>query len=307
MKGRNKNAVNGSVALFASFLWLVSSPGETATIKITCGAKETIGNSLKKLKPGDTLLVSGACSENVVISPELNGVTLDGQGKAIINGPDTTSDAITVLGREITIKGFTVAGGQDGISVIRGAAAIVDGNTVQNTGRYGINLALNSFARIINNTIQNNPSAGIQVAGSSFAWIGFLIRADKTPRTNIVQNNGGVGILVERSSSARLVGNAIRGNKGGGVRVQAVSHGEISSNTIDGNGRDGIAVIGNSGVFLGREKGTDMFSMPNTTTAPNTGFGIRCALGGYAHGRLGTLSGTSGAKEFPANCIDELM
>ena len=62
----------------------------------------------------------------------VNHVTLDGQGKGTIDAPDARQPAVQVLGREITIKGLTVTGGQFGIAINRGATAIVDGNTMQN-------------------------------------------------------------------------------------------------------------------------------------------------------------------------------
>jgi hypothetical protein len=88
----------------AALLWLLCSSAEAATLKLTCSAKDTIGNAVKKLKPGDTLLVSGNCSENVEIPVEVARITLDGQGKTTINGPDATKNAVTIRGRGILLK-----------------------------------------------------------------------------------------------------------------------------------------------------------------------------------------------------------
>jgi parallel beta-helix repeat protein len=114
---------------------------------------------------------------------------------------------------------------------------------------------------------------------------------------------------VSRSSSARIITNTISNNIGGhGVIVFRVSHADISNNTIDGNGIDGIRVQDNSGVNLGRDTGTNPDELPNNTTANNTGFGIRCFRGGYADGRLGTLNGASGDKDFnDSTCVDSLI
>src|SRR6516162_5119342 len=83
---------------------------ETATAD--CNTGGAVGPTLARLKPGDVLLVQGTCRENILIQAGLNDITLDGQGKASIHAPDTRQPAIQVLGREVTIKGLIVIGGQ---------------------------------------------------------------------------------------------------------------------------------------------------------------------------------------------------
>ncbi|MBI2987513.1 MAG: right-handed parallel beta-helix repeat-containing protein, partial [Deltaproteobacteria bacterium] len=101
----------------------------------------------------DILLVSGTCNENIVIRDDVLRIPLDGQGTATISGPDATLDTIDVRGRGITIRGFNVTGGRDGIRIFRGGtAANIDGNSIQSTGRNGISVSRNSSASITNNT-----------------------------------------------------------------------------------------------------------------------------------------------------------
>ena len=261
------------ILVLAGLLWFLTSPGEGATIKLTCSAKDTIGNAVKKLKPGDTLSVTGTCNENLVIPEETVRVVLDGQGKATINGPDTSNPTIVINGRGITIKGFTVTGGRDGIVVSRGGQAVIGSNTIQGTGRFGVQVNQTSFAVIVNNTIQNN---------------------------------GHNGISVGRSSNARITGNMIRNNKLNGVLVTRASQADITSSTIDGNGMNGIDVSQNSSVQLGADKGTGIFESPNTTTAGNGQFAIRCTVNSSADGRIGTLNGNNGTKDFDNSCVDSL-
>jgi parallel beta-helix repeat protein len=288
-------------------LWLPLSIAEAANVKLACNGKNTIGNSVKKLKPGDTLLVTGTCNENLVIPEEIARVVLDGQGKATIKGPDASIPTIVVSGRGITIKGFTVTGGRDGIVVNRGSQATIDGNTIQGTARFGVQVNQSSFANIVNNTIQNNPANGITIGGSSYASIGFVTALDKTASPNIIQNNGQNGISVGRSSNARITGNTIRNNKLNGVIVSRASQADITSSTIDGNGMSGIDVSQNSNVQLGADKGTGIFESPNTTTAGNAQVGIKCTVNSSADGRIGTLNGNSGAKDFDNSCVDSLI
>ena len=124
----------GTLIVVAAFLWILSSVAEAATIEVDCSSA-TLQAAIEKAKPGDTLLVSGTCKENLVIHEEVVRVTLDGQGKATINAPDATKHTITVRGRGITIKGFTITGGRNGLMVNDGGQATIDGNTVQGVRR----------------------------------------------------------------------------------------------------------------------------------------------------------------------------
>lgn len=294
------------LVLLVGLLWLSTSSGEAATTHLACSAKNTIGNALKKLKPGDTLLVSGTCNENVEIAVEASRITLDGQGKATVNGPDSSKPTIRVTGRGITVKGFTITGGAQGIQVWGGGDAEIDGNTIQNVGRFGIQLARTSTALIVNNTIWNNANNGITVGGSSYALIGIRSGLDKTTSPNTIESNGSHGISVSRASSARIVGNVIRNNKGNGLAVSRTSQADISNSTIEGNAQDGINVTQNSSVNLGVGTGTGIFDLANTTASNNGGVGIRCTKNSSVDGRLGSLNGGKGPKEFDASCVDGL-
>lgn len=233
-------------------------------------------------------------------------ITLDGGGQATIHGPDAAIDTMSVAGRDITIKGFTITGGLDGINVNRGGSSTIDGNTMQGTGRFGIGVNQMGFAVIVNNTIQDNPDAGISVAGNSFAFIGIREAGETVASPNVVHNNG-QGIDVGRSAVARIVGNDISNNTRNGVRVQRGSQSDISDNTSNGNGQNGIHVVGSSSANLGANTGDTILTRPNFTTIPDVLFGIRCEVGGSTDGRLGTLNGGSGAQSYSEGCIGSLM
>jgi parallel beta-helix repeat protein len=290
-------------ATLGSFLMVATS--DAASFQLVCGHKRTISDALRRLRPGDTLSVSGACNENVQIAEELVNITLDGQGTATINGPDASSSTITVRGNGITIRNFaSITGGENGILVTRGGVALIDSNVIQNTGNSGIVVTQSSSARIINNTIQGNPASGVVINESSSGRIGFNMPDDPEASPNVIQNNGENGIVVSGSSNARIVGNTISGNGDNGVIVNRVSHGDVSSNTIDSNGGDGVFVFRNSGVNLGEDTGSGIFDSANATNVNNGGFGIRCLINSYGDGRIGTLNGANGAFSFAANCVN---
>ena len=169
--------VMGRIALVlaAMFLWLPSvGRAQSGTHTLTCGPEKTIGQAIKTLKPGDTLLVSGTCNENLAIGEEVQPNHTRRPGAASING-DSSANTVTVTGRGITIRGFVITGGApQAVNVTDGGYAVIDGNTIQYAGRNGIAVFRNASAEIINNTIQNNPLAGIVIQSNSSARIGWV-------------------------------------------------------------------------------------------------------------------------------------
>jgi parallel beta-helix repeat protein len=297
-----------TLALAALFLWPSASVGraESGTHALTCGPEKTIGQSIKMLKPGDTLLVRGTCNENVSLGQEVDRITLDGQGTATING-DSSANAVTVTGRGITIRGFVITGGApQAISVADGGSAVIDGNTIQYAARNGIAVFRNSSADILNNTIQNNPLAGIAIQSNSSARIGWLGPPNnRVSAPNTIQNNGAQGIQVYRSSSAQIFSNTIQNNGSQGVFVDRNSQAEIAACTITGNAGDGILGMRNAGVDIGTDAtgATPQFD-DDTNTGTNGGFGVRCTIDGFVDGRLGALTG---GKSFAEGCVDSVL
>lgn len=288
-------------------LSLLFAIADAGTKRVSCSSSKALNLAIANLKPGDTLLVSGTCNENVVIGSELSRITLDGQGTATINGPDPTANTIVVRGRNITIRGFRITGGSRGIQVSRGAEATIDENTIQFTGGQGIQVFNGSSARILNNTIQNNPDHGIFVTGTSVADIGITAGGQTVPDTNTIQNNAGDGISVLRGSSARIMGNIISNNMQSGIAVDSNSVADTASNLINGNGDNGIFVLRNSSVRLGRDGGTTLTTAPNSTTVNNTGNGVRCRINGAVDGQVGTLNGTVAAVDIAGGCTDSTI
>ena len=289
--------------LFALCLSAVPHLG-AATVNVDCNAGATIGSILGSVKPGDIIFVQGTCRENLLIQSEVLRITLDGQGKSTIDAPDARRPGVQVLGREVTIKGFTVTGGTFGIAINRGATGTIDRNTVRNAAISGLEVSHNGFARIVNNTVERNTQHGILILGSASVHIGIIGTDDQIPGPNIVRDNGGDGIQVLRASTARIIGNTISGNGRNGLTVQQASHADVAGNVFDGNAQHGIRVVGNSGVNLA-DSAMLLFTRPNTTTKTNGAFGIQCEVGAYIDGPIGGLLGKIGVKDVSdKSCID---
>jgi len=278
------------------------------THTVDCDAGEKIQDKIALVRPGDTIVVSGTCSETIAIPAEVVRVTLDGQGKAVIQAPGS-GDGFFIRGRDITVKGFTITGGRDGIHLsgaAAGASATIAGNVIRKTGRHGIHMDHSGVSRIAGNTIEEVAAFGVDVGESSVARIGYLL-GPLGRAANTIRNAGRHGIAVTRASSARIVGNTIEKNGGSGVFVSRNSQADIFGNSISGNAGNGITASHNAGVNLGNED--RMFELgPNETDAasPNGGYGLSGSVGGYADGPMGSLNGVRGAKELDGTCIDRL-
>ena len=283
-----------------------SAAANAATVAVDCDAGNTITAALTTTKPGDTVLVSGTCKEQVSVNPEITRITLDGQKKTTVQHPggQTASvHAVYIRGKEITIKGFTVTGGQDGIHLSGPASALIDGNLVTKNAGRGIHIDKGSVARILNTTVEQSGGIGIDITGASYAYIGVFIPRVAALGPNTIRNNGGPGINIERTAGAWIVGNTIDNNKESGIAVHRNAQADVLANVINGNGGDAITVSYNSGVNFSSEPRKDG---PNRTDTGqnNGGAGIKCSVGGYVDGPAGTLAGTRGAKEFDNSCVD---
>ena len=78
---------------------------------------------------------------------------------------------------------------------------------------------------------------------------------------------------------------------------------DVMANVINANGGDAITASFNAGVNLKSEPRRDG---PNQTAQANGGAGIKCMVGGYVDGPLGTLAGTRDAKDFDNSCVDRV-
>jgi hypothetical protein len=277
-----------------------------ATVSVDCDAGTSINAAISKVKPGDTILASGTCKEQVSFEAETVRITLDGQKKTTIQHPGkpaASPHTVYIRGKDIHIKGVTVIGGLDGIHLAGPASAEIDGAVVMKTNRAGIRIDKGSVVRILNTTIENSGAMGIDISGISIAYIGVRIPRLPPLAPVTIRNSNGPGINIERGSVAWIVGNTISNNKGSGIEVHRNSHADVMGNVINANGGDAILASFGSGINLmsaPRKEG------PNQTAQENGGVGIRCTTGGFVDGPPGTLGGKQGAKAIEHGCVDRV-
>jgi hypothetical protein len=65
---------------------------------VDCDAAAVVMRALEKLRPGDTLSISGVCAQNVGVGER-----------------DATTDALRIYGDRVTVRGATISGGRDGV------------------------------------------------------------------------------------------------------------------------------------------------------------------------------------------------
>jgi parallel beta-helix repeat protein len=291
-------------------LGLAASTPRGVTRTVTCPG-QSLQAEIDAANPGDVINVTGTCNESITFLHEKQRITIDGGNVATINGPSSSNNTVMVRGANgIVIQNFTITGGARGIQLWRGASATINHNTIQYTGGQGIVVGSSSHGVIKNNTIQNNPSHGIVVEENSQVRIGFDSSGDSTPSPNTIQYNTGRGIAVWKGSTAWIVGNTIVSNGSDGIGVFRLSEATISSNTINANAGSGIYVGHNSGIHLGEDGATTFMGYPNSTTSNNTEYGIRCYLGGYVRGHLGSsnqINGNTAQLSMAGNCPYDLM
>ena len=88
----NKILVAASKAALVAVLCFSSA--NAATLAVDCDAGNTIAAALGNVKPGDTVLVSGTCKEQVSVPPEIARITLDGQKKTTIQHPGSGTASV---------------------------------------------------------------------------------------------------------------------------------------------------------------------------------------------------------------------
>jgi hypothetical protein len=154
------------------------------------------------------------------------------------NGPNAKTEVIECTFSYCAFSGNTVQGGANGVDIVSGARASLNGDVLQNNvSGAGIFVGQNTLVQAIGVTTQSNEQ-GASVGG------GFLqINSSK------VQNNGGDGIVVSLGGTANLSTSTITGNRGNGISV--VGHSTIQLGFAgNGNGGPGSSVTNNSGVGI---------------------------------------------------------
>ena len=226
MNRRIVSFVVGMALSLSALAAAYAAPG--SEVKVNC-PDDSIGSALAKAKPGDVLVITGTCPEDVTIV--LDDVVLQGNSGTVLG-------QITVDGaRRVVIQGLTVSGPGNGIEARRNAVVTVQGSMIENNGVSGIDVRQGAFATIDGNTIRSNGECEVLVRDSGHVrLLNNIIEASLPKPTRC---NALVGAF--RDARIRMGGNAITSTDPSNFAVD-VEHGspfrqDLGHDVISGEAR----------------------------------------------------------------------
>jgi hypothetical protein len=175
-------------------------------------------------------------------------LTLDGQGSAVLDGGGAGSlglgDVLGVLtvdgARHVTISGFTVQNGQDGMVGQRGAVFAVRNTLAQDNVLSGMEVRPNTAVEVTDYTAQRNRE-GLVIQHNSSALFRGIMRT---------VHNRGTGVVIVGTSVGEFVGATLAANNNGNAGLAAGDSAHIETGgrlggspsqiTASGNGQQGI-------------------------------------------------------------------
>ena len=258
-----------------------SQYAHAASLNINCDKQGSIRRALRLLATTNphgpnTISVSGACRGNFVIQ-SMDRLTLITKKGASIT--DDSNGALAVVDIEdsqrVTLQGFTIIGGAQGIQCSTASLCYLTGNTLQGPGRFGVNVIRGSRAFLESNVMQEWGrgafiNEGSQVFSSNDLFQGnggsaiAVLAASYFESVNSNFLNNGDGI--EAGGTVTLVGGLISGNSGDGVRL-------LSGNVVF----QGPTITGNGGVGVHLEDGAFAGFLAANITGNLSGLDIDCA------------------------------
>jgi hypothetical protein len=284
---------NSSRLMCAVVLMATVSAAHAVTLQVHCGGSSgltSIGAAVRALQEegagrSNTINVSGACVENVVIQ-SMDRLTLNAlNGASIVDASAGNLSTVTIDdSRDVTLNGFTVSGGLDGVDCLDGSLCRFNGDTVENAAQgAAIFVGADSYALIIGGALQNS-AVGLQVSNGSKAKLGGVSVHGNF--SGLIVNNGSLVLFFSSSSTA---------NAGPGIQVAHGSTLVCGSCTVTGNSADGIDVAQSSNVTLSPNFG--LANPPGYSVTGNGGVGISLeSLSGAAFfGAQGSVSPNNGA------------
>jgi hypothetical protein len=272
-----------SAKVFVFFLLVVigaaSQYAQAANLTVNCDKHESIRKALHLLAttnpPGpNTITVSGSCKGNFVIQGMDRLTLITKNGASITDRSNQSSPVVDIEdSHSVTVQGFTINGGAQGISCSTASVCYVTGNTIQGRdgSRFGVFVVRGSRAFLESNVIQN------------WARGAFIDRSAEVFSSNdVITGNGGSAIVVINRSYFESLNSHLDNN---GFGIEAGGSGVyIAGGTISGNDTDGIRVLAASEAI---------FSGPTITANGEVGFKVKDgSFAGFLSANVtGNLSG----------------
>ncbi|PYV90340.1 MAG: hypothetical protein DMG90_09530 [Acidobacteria bacterium] len=218
-------------SVFTLFLLVALSAAsqyaQAVSLRVDCDKHDSISKVLHLLAKANPqgpnrVTVSGSCEGNLVIKSmdRLTLITLT--GASITDRSNGTLAVVDIEdSQKVTLQGFTINGGAQGILCSTASLCYLTGNTIQGPGHFGVNVLKGSRAFLESNVIQNWGRGA------------FITGAQVFSSNDVFQGNGGSGI-------AALVGSYFE---------SLVM--DLNGGTVSDNSRIGVRMLGGNVVFQG--------------------------------------------------------
>lgn len=249
---------------------------------VNCDRGQTLNRVLATVRPGDTVHVSGVCTETITITT--NGLTLIGEDGATIDAGGSDENVVTIDGaRDVSITNFTIQNGNEGILAINDATFELDDVTVQDNSSHAIEL-VRATANVTDITSRRNGRVGLIVARNSVANVtnatlqqnlsGLVVFSNSTVRlfgANLLNENATQGLTVGLGGVLFSIGSELQANDNGAEGVFVLQTGKIQliggALQANRNQTDGIRLQQHATIILGIEE----FGVPGTVMANDNG------------------------------------
>jgi hypothetical protein len=270
-----------STRSFAFFLLVAmgvaSQYAQAANFSLNCDRDERINKTLRLIAVANPqgpnrVTVTGSCKENVKIRSMDRLTLITRKGASITDRSNGTLAVVDIEdSRSVTVQGFAINGGAQGILCNTASVCYLTGNRIQGpAGGYGVDVLRGSRAFLEGNVIQN-WARGAFISGS----------AEVFSSNDIFQGNGGSAIAVLNRSYFESSNSSLDNN---GVGIEAGGSGVfLGGGTISGNGSDGVRVLAASEAI---------FSGPTITA--NGGVGVQVVDGSFAAFLAASITGNLG-------------
>jgi hypothetical protein len=313
--------------------FLLPAAAHAANVTVGCpggsGTYPSIGAALTAIgQTGPSVItVTGTCKENVSLNNARSLTFIAGAGGAKIVEPQDSDAFDVVRSQDITLQNLEIVGtpgsmpgfGGGGVSITEASDLHILGCNIHDNEAGGVSANTGSLLFLRNTTIHNNtPFDGLDVAGNSTADVfGSTIQNNGSPgvnggvgvfvtrdsvvrfrRTNLIQNNADVGIVVRLLSTVvfeftDINGTTVQGHNINGILVQEGGHLQVNSpgTVIQGNGVACPLDTACGGIFAAENSTLEVSS---GTISGNQGAGISVQQGTNVHLNGATVSNNSG-------------
>jgi hypothetical protein len=251
----------------------VSQYAQAVSLRVDCDKHESISKVLHLLAKANpqgpnTITVSGACQENIVIRG-MDRLTLITRNGASITDRSNGSLAVVDIedSQKVILQGFTINGGDRGVVCNTASLCYLTGNTIQGPGHFGVNVLGGARAFLASNVIQNWGRGA------------FITGAQVFSSNDVFQGNGGSGIAALLGSYFESL-NSTFDNNGDGIEAAGVM--VLNGGTVSGNSRIGVRMLGGNVAFQG------------PTITGNGGVGVHLEDGAFAGFLAANITGNLG-------------